>query len=77
LPSLPTLTAFSGAFFNSSSGQAVFAGPNIFLKLWDSAALNLPWTSQVTGKAYSAGQRSFDLDNFERYQVRLMLTASF
>jgi hypothetical protein len=70
------LTAFSGAFLNHLSGQAVFAGPTLLVKLSDSAALNFVWTPQVAGRAEDV-RGPLDLDNFERHQFRAKLSASF
>jgi hypothetical protein len=70
------LTIFSGAFMNEFAGHAVFAGPNLFLKLSDSAALNFAWTPQLAGRAKGV-PASLDLDNFERHQFRLKFAASF
>ncbi|HEX2724566.1 MAG TPA: hypothetical protein VHN20_01960 [Beijerinckiaceae bacterium] len=70
------LTAFSGAFLNHLSGQAVFAGPTLLVKLSDSAALNFVWTPQVAGRAEDT-RGALDLDNFERHQFRAKLSASF
>ena len=70
------LTVYSGAFLNDFAGHAVFAGPNLFLRLSDSAALNFAWTPQLAGRAKGV-PASLDLDNFERHQFRLKFTASF
>jgi hypothetical protein len=43
-------TAFSDAFLNDQAGWGLFAGPTLLLKLTDSAAFNVVWTSQVPGE---------------------------
>ena len=70
------LTIFSGAFMNEFASHAVFAGPNLFLKLSNSTALNFAWTPQLAGRAKGL-PGSLDLDNFERHQFRLKFAASF
>jgi hypothetical protein len=70
------LTEFSGAFLNEFSGQAVFVGPNLYLRLSDWAALNFAWTPQIWGRAQGV-PAPLDLDNFERHQFRLKFGASF
>ena len=70
------LTIFSGPLMNEFAGYAVLAGPNLFLKLSDSAALNFAWTPQLAGRAKGI-PASLDLDNFERHQFRLKFAASF
>jgi hypothetical protein len=70
------LNAFSGAFLNEHAGWGLFAGPTLFMKLSDSAALNLVWTPQVVGRATGVGG-NLDLDNFERHQFRAKFATSF
>jgi hypothetical protein len=70
------LTAFAGAFLNDFSGHALFAGPNLLVKLSDTADLNIAWTPQIAGRATGVPAR-LDLDNFERHQLRVKLAVSF
>ena len=70
------LTSFSGALLNQQMGWGVFAGPTMFVKVSDSAALNLVWTPQVLGRAAEANG-DLDLDNFERQQFRAKFATSF
>jgi hypothetical protein len=70
------LTAFSGAFLNDQAGWGLFAGPTLFMKITETAALNLVWTPQVTGSAPGVGGH-LDLDNFERHQFRAKFATSF
>jgi hypothetical protein len=70
------LTAFSGAFLDDQTGWGVFAGPTLLVKITESAALNLVWTPQLTGRA-SGVDRPLDLDNFERHQFRAKFATSF
>jgi hypothetical protein len=46
------------------------------VKLSEEAALNIAWTPQIAGRASGVPGR-LDLDNFERHQLRVKLTASF
>jgi hypothetical protein len=69
------LTSFSGALLNERMGWGVFAGPTMLVKVTDTAALNLVWTPQVTGRAATAGTP--DLDTVERQQFRAKLATSF
>ena len=70
------LTSFSGIGLNEQMGWGVFAGPTMLAKVTDSAALNLVWTPQVTGRAAGSGG-SLDLDNYERHQFRAKFATSF
>jgi hypothetical protein len=70
------LSSFDGAFLNRNTGNALFFGPNVLFKLGESAALNLAWTPQLTGRARGV-DRDLDLDNFERHQVRVKFATAF
>jgi hypothetical protein len=70
------LTSFSGALLNEQMGWGVFAGPTMLVKVTDSAALNVVWTPQLTGRSAGSGG-ALDLDNFERQQFRAKLATSF
>ena len=70
------LTSFSGAALNEQMGWGVFAGPTMLVKVTDTAALNLAWTPQVSGRAAGTSD-SPDLDNFERHQFRAKFATSF
>ena len=70
------LTAFDGAFLDDQTGWGLFAGPTLLVKITESAAINLVWTPQLTGRA-SGVDRPLDLDNFERHQFRAKFATSF
>ena len=71
------LTAYAGAFLNRQQGRASYGGPNLLLNLTDNTMLNIAWTPQITGRANGKGDAVFDLDNFERQQLRVKLATSF
>lgn len=71
------LTAFSGAFLNTFSGQALLAGPTLLIKLGEQSAFNLSWTPQIAGRSQDTPRRPLDLDNFERHQLRVKFATSF
>lgn len=64
------LTQNQHGFF---SRHALFAGPSIYVKLWENASVKLAWSAQIpdetTGK--------MDLVNYERHQLRLQLATDF
>jgi hypothetical protein len=70
------LAAFEGAFLNRALGSAVFAGPNVFVRLNDRATINAAWTPQLAGRSRPSGG-ALDLDNFERHQLRVKAALSF
>ncbi|CAA9364138.1 MAG: hypothetical protein AVDCRST_MAG90-3230 [uncultured Microvirga sp.] len=71
------LTEFSGALLNDLSGQALFAGPTMLVKLSDKAAFNVSWTPQIAGRSQDNPGRRLDLDNFERHQLRVKFATNF
>jgi hypothetical protein len=70
------LSSFEGAALNRNVGNALFAGPNVLVKIGESASLNVAWTPQLTGRARGS-DRALDLDNYERHQVRVKFSTSF
>jgi hypothetical protein len=70
------LSSFEGALLNRNVGNALFVGPNVLFKIGESASLNVAWTPQVAGRARGS-DRSLDLDNYERHQVRVKFSTSF
>lgn len=70
------LSSFEGAALNRNVGNALFAGPNVLVRLGESASLNVAWTPQVAGRARGS-DRALDLDSYERHQVRVKFSTSF
>jgi hypothetical protein len=70
------LSSFEGAVLNRNVGNALFVGPNVLVKIGESASLNVAWTPQVAGRARGS-DRSLDLDNYERHQLRVKFSTSF
>jgi hypothetical protein len=57
-------------------GEALFAGPALFMKLSEKSWLQLAWSAQVAGRAVGdAGP--LDLMNFNRHEARLKLGMGF
>lgn len=70
------LRTYDGVTLNTFLGDALFLGPNVYLKLSKSWFFSAAWNVQVAGGAVGeAGP--LDLTNFERHQVRLRVGASF
>lgn len=70
------LDAFNRANLSRFAGDAVFVGPTFLYELTDTAALNLTWQPQVSGKQKGV-QGRFDTADFERQTFRLKLTVGF
>lgn len=65
-----------GSFLNRFSGHALFIGPNLFYKPTDHSFISAVWNRQVTGRADGSPGR-FDLDNFERNEMRIVYGVAF
>jgi len=70
------LRQYEGLDFKAFEGHALFIGPTLYVKVSDHVSLSAAWDVQVAGKAHD-GSGHLDLDNFERHQAKLKLTAQF
>ncbi len=70
------LRAYDSAGLSSFAGDAVFAGPTLYVMFSQRANMTLAWNMQVTGHANGESGR-LDLTNFERHQVRLRFGFGF
>lgn len=57
------------------SGQAVFAGPTLYLQIAKGVAMSGAWNMQLTGR--TSGSGSLDLTHFERQQAKLRVNVNF
>jgi hypothetical protein len=67
---------YDGIGLGNFAGQALFAGPTVFLKLSDRSRLTANWSFQSWGRA-AGSTAALDLVNFERHQARLVLGVNF
>jgi hypothetical protein len=70
------LQAFEGMGLDRRQGEALFVGPTFSIALAKNVGLSGTWSFQATGRAAN-DPRSLDLENFERQQGLLRLTAHF
>jgi hypothetical protein len=70
------LRDYTGAVLNAFSGQAVYAGPTVYMRFGRNAFISAAWEFQVRGHAVAA-PGGFDLTNFERMQGKLRLGFEF
>jgi hypothetical protein len=70
------LRRYEGLGLDVFSGQALFVGPTVFVKLSEGSRLTAALSFQVTGRA-AATAGSLDLIDFERYQARLIYGVNF
>jgi hypothetical protein len=70
------IRAYDSAGLSAFCGDAVFAGPTLYVMLSQRANMTFAWNLQVHGHAL--GQTAgLDLTNFERHQVRVRLGIGF
>lgn len=70
------LRAYESAGLSGFAGDAVFAGPTLYVMFSQRANMTLAWNMQVAGHAVGESRR-LDLTNFERHQVRLRFGFGF
>jgi hypothetical protein len=70
------LRDYSGAALNAFSGQAVYAGPTLYVRLGRKAFFSAVWNFQIWGKA-TAASGALDLVNFERHQAEFRFGFEF
>jgi len=68
--------AYEGLGLDRYAGQALFAGPTLYLALGPHLWASVAWHAQIAGGA-SRHAGHFDLDQFERHQVRLRVGGHF
>jgi hypothetical protein len=70
------LRAYETAGLSGFAGDAVFAGPTLYVMFSPRANMTLAWNMQIAGQAIGETGR-LDLINFERHQVRLRFGMGF
>lgn len=70
------LRAYDSASLSDFAGDAVFAGPSLYVMLSPRANMTIAWNVQVAGQAQGEIGH-LDLTNFERHQVRVRLGVGF
>jgi hypothetical protein len=71
------LTRYQGTFFDRFEGRAWYAGPTFFAKLSEHAYIKAAWSVQFAGRAADEPDRSLDLVNYERHQIKVKLGMTF
>lgn len=70
------LRAYDSAALSDFAGDAVFAGPSLYVVLSPRANMTIAWNAQVAGHAQGeSGAR--DLTHFERHQLRVRFGMGF
>ena len=69
------MRAYGSLGLDGFFGQALFAGPTLYLKLSQRMALSAAWNAQLTGRGATGS--SLDLTHFERQQAKLRINFNF
>ncbi len=69
------LRAYDGLGLDALSGQAIFAGPTLYLQISKRMALSAAWNTQISGRTPSGGP--LDLTHFERQQAKVRVNFNF
>lgn len=67
---------YDGLGLDALSGQALFVGPTVYIKLSERARLTAAWSMQAWGRSADRSA-ALDLVNFERYQARMVFGVNF
>ncbi len=70
------LRAYESTGWSGFSGEAVFAGPSLFVVLAPRATMTVAWNAQIAGRA-EGETGALDLKNFERHEVRVRFGFGF
>ena len=71
------VTKYQDYFLGELQGRALFAGPTVYVAFGENAYAGMAWSVQVSGRAADGPNRSLDVINFERHQVRLKMGFTF
>lgn len=70
------LRAYDSANLSNFTGDAVFAGPSVYVMLTPTANMTFAWNTQIRGHARGETGH-LDLTNFERHQFRVRVGVGF
>jgi hypothetical protein len=70
------LRHYDGAGLNAFTGDAIFAGPNVYVQLNRKMFVTAAWNAQVAGRDLESPGR-FDLSDFARHRVKLKFAVEF
>lgn len=70
------LRAYGGLALDAFAGQAVFAGPTMYLQINQRLSLSAAWNLQISGRS-AAGSGALDLTHFERQEATIRLGFHF
>jgi hypothetical protein len=72
------LRHYDGAFFNTFTGDCVYAGPNIYVQITPKVFVTAAWNMQVAGhEITSTGSLQLDLTDFSRQRARVKVAVEF
>jgi hypothetical protein len=71
------LRHYDGAWFNSSTGDATFVGPTLFVQLSPKAFVAAAWNVQVAGSEVDDPTARLNLSEFSRQRAKLKVAIEF
>ena len=72
------LRHYQGVGFDAFTGDAVFAGPSIYLQISRKMFMTAAWNTQIAGREISErGTLPLDLADFSRHRAKLKLAVEF
>ena len=66
-----------GLLFNRFKGEALFAGPTLYVQLTRKSFLSAAFSTQIAGRSTDNPTLHLDLDNFARYRAKLKFGLEF
>lgn len=71
------LRHYNGVCFNNFTGDAVYAGPTLYIRLSPKVFVSAAWNIQVTGSEWNNAGAALNLAEFSRQRVKLKVAMEF
>jgi hypothetical protein len=71
------LRHYDGMWLNTFTGDAVYVGPTVYVKLGRKMFLNAAWNVQVAGREVDNPDAHLNLEEFSRHRAKLKLAVEF
>jgi hypothetical protein len=71
------LRHYDGAWFNTFTGDAIYVGPTLFVKISPKVFVAASWNSQVHGREVDDPGASLNLSEFSRHRAKLKVAVEF
>jgi hypothetical protein len=71
------LRHYDGGWLNTFTGDAVYIGPTVSIKIARKMQLSAAWNTQVTGRDVEDPDAKFNVSEFSRHRAKLKLAVEF